>query len=75
MRDGGKGEVSREHVRRDALSSLCFMLRIWMMTYVISKVVYYFVHTAYIEATLRDALYFELGLISFTAVVLVRTLL
>ena len=51
------------------------MLRVWMVTYAISKIVYYIVPTAYIEATFRDALYFELGLIIFTAVVLLRTLL
>jgi hypothetical protein len=75
MRDDGNGKLGRERVRRDALSSVRFMLGVWTATYVVSKVVFYFAHTAYVEATFHDALYFELGMIIFTAVVLIRTLL
>jgi hypothetical protein len=48
------------------------MLRVWAATYIVSKVVYHFARTPYVEATFRDALYFELGLVIVTAVLLVR---
>ena len=75
MRDDGNGTLGRERVRRDALSSVRFMLGVWAATYVVSKAVYHFAPTAYVEATFHDALNFELGLIIVTAVVLIRTLL
>jgi hypothetical protein len=61
-----------ERARRDALSSVLFMLRVWAATYVVAKVACYFAPTAYVEATFRDALYFELGLVVAAAVVLAR---
>jgi hypothetical protein len=70
MRDGGDGK--RECARRDALAAARFMLRVWAATYVVAKVVCHFVPTAYVEATFRDALCFELGLVIATVVVLVR---
>ena len=47
------------------------MLRVWAATYVVAKAVCYVVPTAYVAATFRDALYFELGLVIVAAVLLV----
>ena len=70
MRDADR-KPGRERARRDALSSVRFMLRVWVAPYLLAKVVCHFAGTAYVEATLRDALYFELGPLITAAVLLV----
>ena len=72
MRDDADRKPGRERARRDALSSARFMLRVWAGTYMAAKLVCYLAPAAYVEATFRDALYFELGLVVAAAVVLAR---
>ena len=71
MRDADR-KPGRGRARREALSSVWFMLRVWAGTYVVAKVVCHFAGSAYVEATFRDALYFELGIVMVTAVVFIR---
>ena len=72
VRDDGDGKPGRQRVRSDALSSVPFMLGVWVATYVVAKAAHYVARTAYVEATFRDAPYFELGLVIVAAVLLVR---
>ena len=68
MHDHRDEKRDREAVRKDAFSSVLFMVSVMAVTFIIYKIVYYFVSTHYIDATFRDMLYFELGVIIFTVI-------
>jgi hypothetical protein len=68
MPDDWDKRRDRTSLREDAFSSVRLMIWVMATTYVIYRVLYYFVHTSYIDATFRDMLSFELGAVIFTVI-------
>jgi hypothetical protein len=68
MPDDRDERRDRVSLREDAFSSVRFMIWVMATTYIIYRAPYYFVHTSYIDATFRDILYFELGVVIFTVI-------